>query len=122
MILRNPELESLMLDGLGGLDGLIADRLRVLPSATQDQPMIFPAFRFARDRFGIPAGLRMVREHSAWLTRMLGGKGGRKAPRKAPRIPTRRVSEGGYSKLMSTSSGRYRAERWWERTLERMKD
>jgi hypothetical protein len=63
----------------------------------------------------------MVREHSQWLSRMLRlGKG--RAARQPPRIPVRRVSEGGYSKLMSTPSGRHRAERWWLRTLEQMKD
>lgn len=80
--------------------------------------MIFPAFRFTRDGFGIPAGVRMIREHSAWLSRMLGD--GRRG--KVPRIPVRKVSRGGFSRLMSTPGGRYRAERWWEKTLEKIKD
>ena len=82
--------------------------------------MIFPAFRWTRDRSPLPISSRMIREHSAWLTRMLRGAGGRKA--RAPRIPVRRVSEGGFARLMSTPAGRYRAERWWERTLEKIRD
>ena len=80
--------------------------------------MIFPAFRFTRDGFGIPASLRMIAEHSPWLSRMLGGR----RRKRIPRIPVRKVSEGGFSKLISTPSGRYRAERWWEKTLEKIRD
>ena len=81
--------------------------------------MIFPAFRWFGERSRLPIAVRMVREHSLWLSRMLRGRRGTRQP---PRIPVRRVSEGGFSKMMSTPAGRHRAERWWERTLERMKD
>lgn len=80
--------------------------------------MIFPAFRWFGERSPLPAGLRMIREHSAWLTRMLGRSG----DRRVPRIPVRRVSEGGFAKMMSTPAGRHRAERWWDRTLEKIRD
>jgi hypothetical protein len=82
--------------------------------------MIFPTFRLTRHGFGLPTGVRMIREHSAWLTRMLTtGSVGQGQP---PRIPVRKVSAGGFAKLMSTPSGRYRAERWWEKTLEKLDD
>lgn len=52
--------------------------------------------------------------HSRWLTRALrqgGGKG-------VPRIPTRRVSEGGYGPLVATVEGREWADQWWSDTLQ----
>jgi len=54
----------------------------------------------------------MIGEHSAWLSDALAGN------RRPPRIPTRKVSEGGFAGLVNTPGGRYRAERWWDRTLE----
>ncbi len=83
--------------------------------------MIFPVFRWFGDRSPLSVSARMIREHSAWLTRMLRGGSGSPGS-KLPRIPTRRVSEGGFTRLTSTPAGRFRAERWWERTLERMDD
>ena len=80
--------------------------------------MIFPVFRWFGGTARLDAGRRMIREHSAWLTRMLG----RRRTRGIPRIPVRKVSEGGFSKLMSTPNGRFRAERWWERTLQSLED
>jgi hypothetical protein len=83
--------------------------------------MIFPVFRWFGDRSPLSASARMIREHSAWLTRMLRD-GSARVGRIPPRIPVRRVSEGGFSRLTSTPTGRSRAERWWERTLERLDD
>lgn len=83
--------------------------------------MLFPTFRWFGENADVPPGERMVREHSSWLSRMLGLAGRGKGPQ-PPRIPVRKVSEGGFSRLMSTPGGRYRAERWWERTLEKLKD
>lgn len=80
--------------------------------------MIFSAFPWLGDSSRLPADVRMVRDHSAWLSRVLRGE----ARSCAPRIPVRRVSEGGFSRMTSTPSGRYRAERWWERALEGMDD
>ena len=95
-------------------------------------------------------GQRMIAEHSTWLTWAMGvgpvfpggglmwtqgwgrvrgrirgwghfrGRGWR--GRSLPRIPVRKVSEGGFARLMSTPAGRYRAERWWERTLDNLGD
>jgi hypothetical protein len=56
---------------------------------------------------------RMRRFHSAWLTRAIRHGGGAGIPR----IPARRVSEGGYSPLMGTVEGREWAEAWWNETL-----
>jgi hypothetical protein len=80
--------------------------------------MIFPVFRWFGEAARLDAGLRMIREHSRWLTRALGGR----RTRPLPRIPVRKVSEGGFGKLMSTPVGRFRAERWWERTLQNLDD
>ena len=80
--------------------------------------MIFPVFRWFGEQARLDAGRRMIREHSAWLTHMLG----RRTTTSIPRIPVRKVSEGGFSGLMSTPGGRFRAERWWERTLRRVGD
>jgi len=53
----------------------------------------------------------MIRTHSRWLTHaVLRGAS-------VPRIPTRRVSHGGFSHMMSTPSGRARAQQWWTGTL-----
>lgn len=75
--------------------------------------MIFPAFSWRKRRSMLSTGQRMAMEHSAWLTRVLGSR------HQPPRIPVRKVSEGGFAAMMATPSGRFRAERWWERTLAR---
>ena len=80
--------------------------------------MLFRVFRWFGEGARLNAGRRMIREHSAWLTRMLS----RPRTRSVPRIPVRRVSEGGFGSLMSSPAGRHRAERWWERTLHRLED
>jgi hypothetical protein len=73
----------------------------------------------------LPAGQRMILEHAAWLTNALR-LNGRARPGfllpDVPRIPVRKVNEGGFAAMMSTGSGRYRAERWWESTLDQMKE
>ncbi len=55
----------------------------------------------------ITPGARMRREHSLWLSRAVARSDF------IPRIPTRRVSEGGFSLLLSSPGGRERAEQWW---------
>lgn len=58
---------------------------------------------------------RAAREyHSAWLTWALS------SGKRLPRIPTRRVSQGGFERMMSRPEGRARAERWWAGALERV--
>jgi hypothetical protein len=59
-----------------------------------------------------PLALRMIRAHSRWLTRALRRRF------HVPRIPVRKVSDGGFTALMSTHSGRRRAAEWWEAALE----
>jgi hypothetical protein len=62
----------------------------------------------------------MVAEHSAWLTWAIGlgfGRRRRDGWDCLPRIPVRRVADGGFARLMSTPGGRYRAERWWDKAL-----
>lgn len=54
----------------------------------------------------------MRRRHSAWLTRAL------RRPGDYPRIPTRQVSEGGFSSMMATPAGREWAEEWWSDVLQ----
>ncbi|MBM4108168.1 MAG: hypothetical protein FJ255_05075 [Phycisphaerae bacterium] len=54
--------------------------------------------------------------HSQWLTRALAGERG------YPRIPTRRVADGGWSEFMSTPEGRRFAENWWASTLAQVDD
>jgi hypothetical protein len=53
----------------------------------------------------------MRSRHSIWLTQALRRSSG------YPRIPTKPVGEGGFSGLMTTSSGRAWAEEWWADTL-----
>jgi len=61
-------------------------------------------------------GERMIVEHSIWLTEAL------RLPMGLPRIPVRRVGDGGFASLLATRAGRYRAERWWDSTLQRVPD
>lgn len=54
------------------------------------------------------------RAHERWLTRAMA------SPRAYPRIPLRRVADGGFAPLVSRPGGRERAERWWAMALERV--
>ena len=54
---------------------------------------------------------RMIRETEAWLTWALRQKN-------MPRIPTRRVSAGGFSDLVRRPMGRLIATHWWARTMD----
>jgi hypothetical protein len=56
----------------------------------------------------------MIREHSTWLSRALG------RGRMPARIPVRRVSEGGFRRLMASETGRRIAWDWWQATLDRL--
>ena len=60
----------------------------------------------------IPRAERMIDEHARWLSQVLRYR------LRVPRIPTRRVSDGGYSRLSRSAAGRARAARWWARVLE----
>ncbi|MEZ6233941.1 MAG: hypothetical protein R3B68_07105 [Phycisphaerales bacterium] len=59
------------------------------------------------------AGRRARLIHSLWLTEAMA------RPYDVPRIPTRRVSEGGFASMASRPGGMARAERWWSLALER---
>lgn len=67
---------------------------------------------FQRDPRVLTASEKARLLHGRWLTRALGS---RRQP--WPVIPLRRVSEGGFSPLMSSREGRAWAEAWWESTL-----
>lgn len=70
---------------------------------------------FARNPEWLSLGERARRHHERWLTGALTGRIG-----PHPRIPTRRVSEGGFDRQMADESGRARAERWWDLALMRV--
>ncbi|MBU6412383.1 MAG: hypothetical protein KGS45_02830 [Planctomycetes bacterium] len=57
------------------------------------------------------AGERARLLHSRWLTEAL------RSGRDLPRIPLRRVEEGGWEELLAKPKGRDVAERWWRRAL-----
>ena len=65
-----------------------------------------------RDRLR-DAGERARREHSAFLTQALCTRLGVRAPR----IPTRRVDDGGFDRLMGDPRGRRAAGRFWSGAL-----
>lgn len=56
----------------------------------------------------------MRNAHSAWLTEAVASN------RPYPRIPIRRVDDGGFSRLMARANGEEVAARWWEVALERV--
>ncbi len=57
------------------------------------------------------AGARVRRETETWLDRALAGEV------HLPRIPVRRVSEGGFGHMSRSPEGRREMEAWWDRTL-----
>lgn len=57
------------------------------------------------------------RQHSSWLTRAF-----RRPEGSVPRIPVRRVDEGGYSTMLNRPGGRERAAMWWTLALDRVDD
>lgn len=61
----------------------------------------------------LTASERARRVHSAWLTRALA-----EDAHEAPRIPARRVEQGGFGALLRTARGRSWAWEWWGRVLE----
>ncbi|MDX2119228.1 MAG: hypothetical protein SFY96_13695 [Planctomycetota bacterium] len=63
----------------------------------------------------LSAGEEARRLHSAWLTRAFELGVDR------PRIPVRRVDEGGFDPLLSRPGGKQRCESWWKAALDRVK-
>lgn len=66
----------------------------------------------------LTASERARRLHSAWLTRALYGDDA--AYGDLPRIPARRVEQGGFGVILRTAFGRRWASEWWRRVLERV--
>ena len=64
------------------------------------------------DAFPDPPSTKMIRLHSGWLSRAL------RAGRTHPRIPVRRVRDGGFAAMMASPTGRAVARWWWQRALE----
>lgn len=64
----------------------------------------------------LDAGARFRAEHSRFLTLAL------RSGRKYPRIPTKRVDQGGYSGLLKLSEGEKRAAMWWSTAMNRVDD
>ena len=73
--------------------------------------MRFPFFQAKRRR---TTRERMIREHAQWLTRAT------RLGYRCPRIPVRKVSEGGFARLMTSRAGRLYAAGWWESALDRL--
>jgi hypothetical protein len=62
------------------------------------------------------AGERFRREHERWLEFVVSTG----AP--VPRIPVRRMDEGGFDALLARPRGREVARRWWELAFARTPD
>ncbi len=73
--------------------------------------MRWPFFR--NDQF-LEAGRKARLLHSRWLTAAI------ERPMDAPRIPTRRVADGGFSDMLGRPNGRQRADKWWDLALDRV--
>lgn len=58
---------------------------------------------------------QMIATHNAFLDWALAEERG------LPRIPTRRVDRGGFSKLMQLPAARLMATHWWQTAIERVK-
>ena len=73
---------------------------------------------FWRKRDWRTLGQRYAAEHSAWLTRAMKAHAG--SPGAPPRIPVRKVSDGGFSGMMSRPGGAERASQWWGAAFDRV--
>jgi len=62
----------------------------------------------------LDAGVRFRAVHSSFLTRAL------KFGLRSPRIPAKRVDEGGYSGLLKIPEQEKRATLWWAAAMSRM--
>jgi hypothetical protein len=70
-------------------------------------------FRGFRSAIDLEAAARAMRDlHARWLTRAL------QHGRRPPRIPVRKVSEGGWAALMATPEGKAWAEEFWQGAFE----
>lgn len=71
---------------------------------------------FSRDGFSLPQfrGALFRRIHERWLTEAL------RSPTQYPRIPIRRVDEGGFDHVRAHPQARARADQWWDLALDRV--
>jgi hypothetical protein len=93
-------------------------RVEISPSQAtghRSQVRVMPFHFFRRNNYPSGPGERMVMEHARWLSWAL-----RHRPH-LPRIPVRKVSEGGFARLMATHRGREFAAEWWEDALDRVR-
>lgn len=68
---------------------------------------------------GVPdKGAEFRRVHEEWLNRALTYE--RQSGREYPRIPIRRVDEGGFGPMLQRPTGIQRAKRWWQIVLDRL--
>lgn len=66
-------------------------------------------------RHDLPSHAEQMRQaHSHWLTGALA------SDRVYPKIPLRRVADGGFSGLISSPAGRRWADLWWNAALDRV--
>ena len=70
---------------------------------------------FSRDDLSSKADA-FRRTHERWLSRALH------SPTSPPRIPIRRVDEGGFDSLLSRPRGQEVAARWWRMAFARVDD
>jgi hypothetical protein len=73
-------------------------------------------WRFFRSGDLPPLAEAYRRVHEAWLTRAV------RSGRTYPRIPLKRVDQGGFDGMVKTPRGRAMADRWWMTALERVDD
>jgi len=71
-------------------------------------------FHFFRRKKPLNPGERMILEHARWLSWAL------RKGRRMPRIPVRKVSDGGFARMMATRRGRAYASNWWGEALDRV--
>jgi hypothetical protein len=72
---------------------------------------------FWQVRRGLPDPAAFFRRvHEVWLTRAVS------SGKTYPRIPVKRVDQGGFDHLMARPGGREMADRWWSAALDRVDD
>lgn len=72
---------------------------------------------FWKVRRGLPDPAALFRRvHEVWLTRAVS------SGKPYPRIPVKRVDQGGFDRMMARPGGRETADRWWSAALGRVDD
>lgn len=84
--------------------------------------------RFLTRRTLLEAGEKARMTHSLWLTHHLVGRSsiGSGFPGRVvgqvPEIPSRKVEDGGFARIMATPLGKAWAEDWWNIAMEQIQD